>query len=199
MTTTVSTSTNRRNQVLHLGLHHLNPPSLDGKLKRQRKYWEEHKVLQRDKGMQTQVYVIPKSYHHHVIRTLTCLLALNPSSWSGKSWLSSIFYENSQYCTWPFTQKRYPCSHRPSPVAHKWCHRLWSLVHKRLLLEPLCHWRRNAVPWVKREKEKFLKLLDDKPCVLPYPYCCGSVELEIPHPRILEATSPTNLSTIHIH
>ena len=28
------------------------------------------------------VFVIPKSYHHHVIRHLTYLLALNPSSWS---------------------------------------------------------------------------------------------------------------------
>ena len=36
MTTFVSTSVNRRNRVLHLGLHlglhHLNPPSLDSKL-----------------------------------------------------------------------------------------------------------------------------------------------------------------------
>ena len=31
-TTSVSTSMNRRNQVLHLGLHPLNPPSLSSKL-----------------------------------------------------------------------------------------------------------------------------------------------------------------------
>ena len=42
-------------------------------------------------------------------------------------------------------------------------------------------------------------LLDDDPHVLPYPYHCGSIELEIPHPRILEATSPTYLSTIPIN
>ena len=36
-----------------------------------------------------------------------------------------------------------------------------------------------------------MRLLDDKPHVLPYPYYCGSIELNIPHPRILEATSPT--------
>ena len=36
-----------------------------------------------------------------------------------------------------------------------------------------------------------MRLLDDEPHVLPYPYHCGSVELEIPHPRILEATSST--------
>ena len=33
----------------------------------------------------------------------------------------------------------------------------------------------------------------------PYPYHCGSVELKIPHPWILEATSSTNISTIPIH
>ena len=43
--------------------------------------------------------VIPRSYHYHVIRNLTYLLALNPSSWSGKSWLLSIFHGNSQHCT----------------------------------------------------------------------------------------------------
>ena len=31
-----------------------------------------------------------------------------------------------------------------------------------------------------------MRLLDDKPHVLPYPYYCGLVELEIHHPRILE-------------
>ena len=48
-------STNWRNRFLLLGLHYLNPPSLNSKVTKQRKYWEEHKVLQRDKGMQTQV------------------------------------------------------------------------------------------------------------------------------------------------
>ena len=32
-----------------------------------------------------------------------------------------------------------------------------------------------------------------------YSFYCGSIELEVPHLRILEATSPTNLSTIPIH
>ena len=50
-----------------------------------------------------------------------------------------------------------PCSHHLSLFVHKQCHCLWPFVHKHFLLEPLCHWRRNAVPWVKREKEKFLK------------------------------------------
>ena len=45
-----------------------------------------------------------------------------------------------------------PCSHHLSLVFHKQCHHLWPLVHKRFLPEPLCHWRRNVVPWVKREK-----------------------------------------------
>ena len=52
VTTFVGTSMIRRNRVLHLGLHQLNPPCLYSKMKRQRKAWEEHKVLQRDKGMQ---------------------------------------------------------------------------------------------------------------------------------------------------
>ena len=34
VTTSVGTSTNLRNRVLHLGLHHLNPPSLDSNLTR---------------------------------------------------------------------------------------------------------------------------------------------------------------------
>ena len=37
MTTSVGTSANRRNYVLHLGLHHYNPPSLDSKLTRKGK------------------------------------------------------------------------------------------------------------------------------------------------------------------
>ena len=49
-TTSVGTSTNRRNRVPHLGLHRFNPPSLDSKLTRKRKDWEEHKVLQGTKG-----------------------------------------------------------------------------------------------------------------------------------------------------
>ena len=36
----------------------------------------------------------------------------------------------------------------------------------------------------KGKNISFLRLVDDKPRVLPYPYHCGSVELEIPHPRI---------------
>ena len=53
-TTSVGKSTNRRNQVPHLGLQHFNPPSLVIKLTRKRKAWEEHQSAPRDKGMQTQ-------------------------------------------------------------------------------------------------------------------------------------------------
>ena len=42
----------------HLGLHHLNPPSLDSNLTSKRKAWEEHKSDPRDKGMQTQAQVM---------------------------------------------------------------------------------------------------------------------------------------------
>ena len=53
-TTSIGTSMNWRNLIPHLGLHHLNPPSLDGKLTSKRKAWEEHQSALRDKWMQTQ-------------------------------------------------------------------------------------------------------------------------------------------------
>ena len=37
-----------------LGLHHLNPPSLDSKLTSKRQAWEEDKSAPRDKGVQTE-------------------------------------------------------------------------------------------------------------------------------------------------
>ena len=49
MTNVVDTSANRRNQVLHLGLH-FNPSSLDSKLTKKRKDWEEQYVPQGTKG-----------------------------------------------------------------------------------------------------------------------------------------------------
>ena len=56
-TTFVGTSSNQRNWIPHLGLHHLNPPSLDNKLTSEMQAWEEHKSALRDKGMQTQAQV----------------------------------------------------------------------------------------------------------------------------------------------
>ena len=53
-TTSVGTSANRRNGIPHLGLHQLNPPSLDNKLTSKRQDLEEHTSAPRDKGMQTQ-------------------------------------------------------------------------------------------------------------------------------------------------
>ena len=51
VTTSVGTSSNPINRFLH----HFNPPSLNEKLTKQGKAWEEqHCVLQRDKGMQIQ-------------------------------------------------------------------------------------------------------------------------------------------------
>ena len=50
VTTSIGTSSNPRNQVLQLGLHHFNPPSLNGNLIKQRQAWEEHKVIQGTKG-----------------------------------------------------------------------------------------------------------------------------------------------------
>ena len=58
----------------------------------------------------------------------------------------SVCHTNSQHCSCPFIQERYPCSHRFSSVVHKQCHRLLPLVHRWLLPEPLCQRRRSAVP-----------------------------------------------------
>ena len=48
--TSVNTSTNHRNRVLHLGLHHLNPPSLDSKLTSKEKLWKNTKCSKGTKG-----------------------------------------------------------------------------------------------------------------------------------------------------
>ena len=97
-------------------------------------------------------FVIPKSYHHHVIRPLTYIFSLNPSTWSGNPYL----FVNS---TWKYLAPRFPyepwvvpCSHCLHPIFHKRCHHLWPLVHKRFLSKLLCHNRRKAVPWIKWEK-----------------------------------------------
>ena len=49
-TNSVDTSANRRNQIPHLGLHHLNPPSLDRKLTSKGNLGKNTKVLQGTKG-----------------------------------------------------------------------------------------------------------------------------------------------------
>ena len=143
--------------------------------------------------------VIPKFCHHHVIRPLTSMLSLNPSTLSGNPCL----FVNS---TWKYSAPHFPCeqwavpcSHRLHPIFHKWCHRLWPLVHKCFLSKPLCHKRQKVVPWVKWEKERFLKASRSWAS-------CPLLSLTLwvswardPHHRILEATSSTNLSTIPIH
>ena len=50
MTTYVGTSTNQRNWVLHLGLHHLNPPSLNRKLISKGKLGKNTKCSKGTKG-----------------------------------------------------------------------------------------------------------------------------------------------------
>ena len=50
MTTSIGTSANRRNWVLHLGLHHLNPPSLDSKITRKGKLGKNTKCSKGTKG-----------------------------------------------------------------------------------------------------------------------------------------------------
>ena len=50
VTTYVGTSMNQRNRVLHLGLHHLNPPSLDRKLTSKGKLGKNTKCSKGTKG-----------------------------------------------------------------------------------------------------------------------------------------------------
>ena len=50
VTTYVGMSVNRRNRVLHLGLHHFNPPSLNSKFRRKGKLEKNTTVLQGTKG-----------------------------------------------------------------------------------------------------------------------------------------------------
>ena len=100
---------------------------------------------------------IPKSCHHHVIRPLTSMFSLNPSTWSGNLLCLSILHEKTQHRAFLAAHERYLALHRLYPIFHKWCHLLWSLVHKHFSSKPLCHKRRKVVPWVKWEKEKFLE------------------------------------------
>ena len=73
-TTSVGTSMNWRNRIPHLGLHHLNPPSLDSKLTSKRQAWEEHKSAPRDKGMQIQAQVpATMDYSFFALNSLLCL------------------------------------------------------------------------------------------------------------------------------
>ena len=51
--------------------------------------------------------VIPKSYHHHVIRPLSYILALNPNTWSGNPCCLSILHENTQHRAFPMNHERY--------------------------------------------------------------------------------------------
>ena len=50
VTTSVDTSVNRRNQVLHLGLHQLNSPSLDRKITNKGKLGKNKKYSKGTKG-----------------------------------------------------------------------------------------------------------------------------------------------------
>ena len=54
MTNYVGTSSKQRNQVLHLGLHHFNPPSQWKAQKTMEILGREGMCAQKDKGMQTQ-------------------------------------------------------------------------------------------------------------------------------------------------
>ena len=52
-------------------------------------------------------FVIPKSCHHHVIRPLTYILSLNPSTWSGNPCCLSILHENTQHHAFPMNHEWY--------------------------------------------------------------------------------------------
>ena len=53
------------------------------------------------------IFVIPKSCHHHVIRPLTYLLALNPNTWSGNPCCLSILHNNAQHCAFPVNHEQF--------------------------------------------------------------------------------------------
>ena len=57
VTNSVGTSLNRRNRVLHLGLHHFNPPSQWKAYKAMTSLERETMCAQKDKGMQNQAYM----------------------------------------------------------------------------------------------------------------------------------------------
>ena len=104
----------------------------------------------------------------------------------------SIFHSNSQHRTylviqeWYLVRTAYPLL----PTSGATAYGPWSIrgyYQNRSIIEGEARYPRS-----KGKKRSFLRLLDDKPCVLPYPYNCGLVELESlilgsqrpPHPLI---------------
>ena len=51
--------------------------------------------------------ITPKSCHHHVIRPLNYIFALNPSTWTGDPCCLSIFHENTQHRAFSVNHERY--------------------------------------------------------------------------------------------
>ena len=90
--------------------------------------------------------VIPKSCHHHVMRPLNSMFALNPNTWSGNLLCLSILLGKTQHCAFLVPNEQYLAQHRLYPIFKKQCHRLWSLVQNHFSSKPLCHKGRKAVP-----------------------------------------------------
>ena len=85
-TTSVGTSTNQRNWVPHLGLHHFNPPSLDSKLTSKGKAWQEHKSAPRDKGIQTQAQVLATMVYSSLALNSSCLQCIQMVPYIALQW-----------------------------------------------------------------------------------------------------------------
>ena len=58
-------------------------------------------------GDMVEIFVIPKSYHHHVIRPLTYLFSFNPSTWRGNSHHLSILHKNAQHRAFLVSHERF--------------------------------------------------------------------------------------------
>ena len=99
-------------------------------------------------------FVIPKSCHHHVIRPLTSMFALNPSTQSGNLLCLSILLEKTQHCAFLVSHEWYISQHHLYPVVKNRCHCLWYFFQRHFSSKLLCHKRRKLVPWVKLEKRE---------------------------------------------
>ena len=80
-----------------LGYHHQNSRSLSSENADEKPCCDE----------EGNISIIPKSYHHHVIRSLTYIFSLNPNTWRENPCCLSIFHENTQHHAFPVIHERY--------------------------------------------------------------------------------------------
>ena len=118
------------------------------------------------------------------------MFALNPSTWSGNLFYLSILHEKTQHRAFFVSHEQYLARTACTlfSISNATACGLWSIS-----ISHLNHSIIREEKWYHRKIGKnrsFLRLLDHEPYVLTYPYHYGSVELEIPHHRILEPPHP---------